>query len=231
VEERDEVVLKGGAQTQRVVRVGGTVRRAPHARSDYVHAVLQHLEAVGFEGAPRVLGIDERGREVLTYVPGEVVVASPACLPDARVVSAARLVRGFHDATAGSALTGGEEVVCHGDLGPHNIVFLGDEAVAIIDWDDDVAPGPRLVDLAHAVWCCADVCEETVAVAEQARKARLMCDAYGWDDRAGVVEEIAARFRRARDAHAAAGRTRAEVIFGRMLAWMDRHGPALAAAL
>jgi hypothetical protein len=31
--------------------------------------------------------------------------------------------------------------------------------------------------LDHAVRCCAGVCEPEVAVAEQARKVRLMCDA------------------------------------------------------
>jgi len=34
-----------------VARVGDTVRRDPHARSAYVHAVLEHLAAAGFQGA------------------------------------------------------------------------------------------------------------------------------------------------------------------------------------
>ena len=41
------------------VRVGDSVRRPLHARSEYVHAVLEHLASVGFDGAPRLLGIDE----------------------------------------------------------------------------------------------------------------------------------------------------------------------------
>lgn len=162
---------------------------------------------------------------------GEVVAAAPAHLSDARLISAAQLIRGFHEATAGTSLAGGEEVVCHGDLGSHNIVFDGEEAVALIDWDDGVAPGSRLLDFAHAVWCCADVCEDGVEVPEQARKVRVMCAAYGWDDRAAVVDEIAARFRRARDAHVAAGRTKAVAIFEGMIGWMKRNGPALKAGL
>jgi len=31
-------------------------------------ARLRHLEAVGFTGAPRFLGIDAAGREVLSYI-------------------------------------------------------------------------------------------------------------------------------------------------------------------
>lgn len=231
MDELTELILEGGATTQGVVRVGDTVRRPLHARSAYVHAVLEHLESVDFDGAPRLLGIDEQGREVVTYFPGEVLVGSPVRLLDARLESAARLIRRFRDATAGAALTGGEEVVCHGDLGPHNMVFCGDKALGLIDWDDGVAPGSRLVDLGHAVWCCADVCETDVEVSEQARKVRLMCDAYGWGDPAAVVDEIAARFRRARDAHAAAGRAGAVTIFAEMMIWMKRNGPALKEAL
>ena len=207
--------------------MGDSVRRPLHARSEYVHAVLEHLAAAGFDGAPRLLGIDEQGREVLSFLAGETLVRSPFGLSDARVQSAARLVRRFHDATAGTPLAGDEEIVCHGDLGPHNIVFAGERAVGIIDWDEDVGPGPRLVDFADAVWSCADVCEPAVAVSEQARKVRLMCHAYGWPDAVAVIDEIAARFRRARDEHARAGRTKAVAVFETMMAWMAANDAAL----
>lgn len=84
-----------------------------------------------------------------------------------RLASAARLVRRFHDATVRSELAGGDGVVCHGDLGPHNTVFVGDEAVGLVDWDERVAPGARRVDLAHAVWCFVDVGESGGRVEER----------------------------------------------------------------
>ena len=226
-----EQALDGGRQTIGVVRVGDTVRRPLHARSEYVHAVLEHLASVGFDGAPRLLGIDEQGREVLSFLAGETLVRAPFGLSDAQVQSAARLVRRFHDATAGTPLAGGEEIVCHGDLGPHNIVFAGERAVGIIDWDEDVRPGPRLVDFADAAWSCADVCDPAVDVSEQARKVRLMCDAYGWQDAGAVVDEIAARFRRARDEHARAGRTKPVAVFETMMAWMQANDAALRAGM
>jgi hypothetical protein len=34
--------------------------------------LLSYLEAVGFEGAPRYLGIDAKGRECLSYIDGVV---------------------------------------------------------------------------------------------------------------------------------------------------------------
>jgi hypothetical protein len=220
----DERLLEGGRQTAGIVRVGDTVRRPLHRRSDFVHAVLRHLEAVGFSGAPRLLGVDEQGREVLGFIEGEVDAAP---LSDARLASAAGLIRGFHDATAGSDLAGGEEVVCHGDLGPHNTVFVGDEAVALIDWDEDVAPAPRVVDLAHAVWCFVDVGESGGPLDEQGRRVRLMCGAYGWDNPVAVIDEIDALLRRARDRHVRAGRPRAVAVFDDLIAWMATHGAAL----
>ena len=58
--------------TEGVVRVGRTVRRPVRPHTAAVHALLRHLEAAGFDGAPRVLGIDAKNREVLTYLPGVV---------------------------------------------------------------------------------------------------------------------------------------------------------------
>jgi hypothetical protein len=46
------------------LRAWPAVRRPAGPHSPLVHALLAHLESVGFEGAPRFLGIDESGREV-----------------------------------------------------------------------------------------------------------------------------------------------------------------------
>ncbi|HEX6519745.1 MAG TPA: phosphotransferase, partial [Streptosporangiaceae bacterium] len=95
-----EVPLPGGDVTEGVVRVGGTVRRPVQENSPLVHALLKHLESVGFDGAPRFLGIDARAREVLTFIEGEVAGRPrPAWIADeSRLVSVARLVRAYDDA-------------------------------------------------------------------------------------------------------------------------------------
>jgi len=224
----DEIPLTGGAQTPGLVRVGATVRRPAHARSDVVQALLRHLEAAGFDGAPRALGYDERGREVLEFVEGEVPAGPPYALSDARLLSAARLIRRFHDATVSSPLCRGQEVVCHGDLGAHNTVFRGEQAVALIDWDAGLTPGRRTVDFAHAVRCFADLTEDAVPVAEQARRTRLMCAAYPGTTPRLVVDELTARFHRARDQHATAGRVGGAEVFDRLLAWVQAHSAAIA---
>lgn len=65
-----EVPLQGGRVTPAVVRVGNTVRRPPRMNAEFVHVLLNHLAAVGFDGTPRFLGTDEQGRDVLSYIEG-----------------------------------------------------------------------------------------------------------------------------------------------------------------
>src|SRR3954462_8377313 len=75
-----EVVLVGGtANRGQVVRVGETVRRPQRPSRPAPHALLCHLAAVGFDGAPRFPGVDEEGREGLSVVPG---TAGPPPFPE-----------------------------------------------------------------------------------------------------------------------------------------------------
>ncbi|MGK5732203.1 hypothetical protein [Streptomyces sp. URMC 124] len=68
-----------------------------------MHALLNHLHATGFRAAPRPLGIDDRGREVLTFAPGETVWPDRFALlePPRKPARVARLIRDFHDAAEG----------------------------------------------------------------------------------------------------------------------------------
>jgi hypothetical protein len=104
-----EVQLEGGiANRGRVVRIGDTVRRPIRPTSRATHALLQHLGRVGFDGAPRFLGIDGQGREVLSYIPGAAVIPPyPAwALTDAALVSVAMLLRRYHEAVVDFDLSG-----------------------------------------------------------------------------------------------------------------------------
>jgi hypothetical protein len=181
--------LTGGRVTLGVVQVGGTVRRPLRANSQFVRRLLAHLEAVGFDGAPRFLGSDESGRETFTFVPGVVPDELDAGLGDATLVAAAQLIRAFHDATAGSALAGAAEVVCHGDLSPCNFVFDGGAPRAIIDFDA-AAPGRRLEDLGYALFLWLNLGTDGPPVLEQARRLRLFCDAYRCEADGRVVDAV-----------------------------------------
>jgi hypothetical protein len=194
-----EVPLPGGiAHRGDVVRAGDTVRRPLSSTSPATHALLQHLEAVGFDGAPRFLGIDEAGREVLTFVPGSTVLPPyPAStLTDEALVSVATLLRAYHEAVAGfdpapyrwplspPAQYQGE-LVSHNDPNLDNVVFRGSAAVALLDWDM-ASPGSRLWDVACAARMWAPVRPDAqipdARRGQALRRLRLFVDAYGLAD-------------------------------------------------
>ncbi|MFC7327027.1 phosphotransferase [Marinactinospora rubrisoli] len=190
-----EVPLPGGFGNT-VVRVGDTVRRTPGERAGFVHELLRLLERRGWPGAPRFHGIDDEGREVLDFIAGHVAWAreQPAGLrSDACLAAVGGLLREFHDLTAGTALAGDREVVCHNDLSPKNTVYresgAGLRPVAFIDWDL-AAPGDRLHDVAHVCWQYAGLGEPGTGVAVAARRIRAVCDGYRLTDRSGLVAAI-----------------------------------------
>lgn len=98
-----EVPLGGGNTTDGLVRVGSTVRRPPGPWTPAVHALLSHLNDVGYDGALRTLGIDERGRHVVEYVEGEVEAFFPHGQRGgaSALVRVGRRIRDFHDAVVG----------------------------------------------------------------------------------------------------------------------------------
>jgi aminoglycoside phosphotransferase (APT) family kinase protein len=132
----DEVRLSGGRITKGVVRVAETVRRPPQPNSELVRALLAHLAALHLEIAPRYLGTDQQGREMFSHLAGEVPAELNASFSDATLTAAAQLIRRFHDATADTELTSGQEIVCHNDLSPCNFVFRSGKPVAMIDFDN-----------------------------------------------------------------------------------------------
>ena len=150
-----EVALPKGDVTEGVVRVGDTVRRPHQPASPAVAAYLDHLRAAGFDGAPRCLGRDARGRDVLDFVAGAVAGAP---LPDwaaaeELLAGVGRLLRRLHDASASwrpgpelrfaadlaggppHRLPGGPRLVSHNDATPQNVVARNGTAVALIDFD------------------------------------------------------------------------------------------------
>jgi hypothetical protein len=154
-----EHVLGGGNVAAGVVRVGGTVRKPAGFWTPAVESLLAHLEARGFAGAPRPLGRDDRGRQVIEYVPGPIAMDRPP-LGAAGLHRVGRLIRDLHDACDDFSPPPGTrwnvaippdraDLVCHHDLAPWNLVTGADRWV-FIDWDG-AGPGSRLWDLAYAM--------------------------------------------------------------------------------
>ncbi len=125
--------------------------------------MLLHLDSVGFQRAPRHLGVDEHGRDVLSFVPGDVPLPPyPTwALREETLREVARLLREFHDAMIGFRPSGvewstdlgdphGDDVICHNDVCPQNVVFRDGRAVALLGFDF-VAPGRRYWDVGRTI--------------------------------------------------------------------------------
>jgi hypothetical protein len=230
-ESLEEIPLLGGQLTPGIVRVGNTVRRPPKGNAAFVHELLLFLEKQGFGFAPRFLGVDEQGREILSYLEGQTVPGSGSGLSDDLLVQVARVIRGYHDITAGSLLAQDQEIVAHYELGPHNTLFQGNQLVGFIDWDD-AAPGTRLRDLANAVYNFVDVSHwANQSANEQARRIHLMGAAYGWDDPIALVNDFEADLQQALRNHEQAGRACAVKVFEEEVNWMRLRAQELRLAL
>jgi Phosphotransferase enzyme family len=203
-----EEVLKGWNS---VVRIGNTIRRPARPSSRTIQALLRHLKAQEFAGAPEGLGFDEEGREILSYLPGlaEHYPWRAFVYSEGNLYRVARLLRRYHDATISFSesddatwavkIPGTAEVICHGDIGPYNTIYVRKEAVAFIDFES-AAPGPRLWDVAFAVYRFARLCElsNIFAVSDAhldrvAQRIRRFCDYYGFEERKSLLGTVLQR--------------------------------------
>lgn len=182
-----ESQLIGGRTATEVVRVENTVRRSLGPNSEFNRAVLKLLEEKGFSQAPRFLGIDEKGREILTFMEGEVRHGEMRWTDD-QLVKVVQMLKDFHDATAGSELAKGKEVVCHNDIAPWNIILKNDVPTAFIDFDD-VAPGNRADDFAYFLWTFLELGSD-VSADVQAEKIRKLSEVYGFTDKDKLIDVI-----------------------------------------
>jgi hypothetical protein len=185
-----ETRLGGGRGTTGVVRIGQTVHRPTGPWTPTIHAYLRHLRLAGFTAAPEVLGIDERGREVLTYLEGKtwgdaispdepktglvVPRAWPAATrSDQTLAAIGRLFADLQRAARGFRPTApvwreheipmkDDEIVCQGDAGPWNIVSRAGAPVGLIDWDN-ARPTTPIEDLASVAWHFVPLGPEDIA--------------------------------------------------------------------
>ena len=174
-----------------------------------MHAFLEHLHRAGFAHAPRPLGLDERGREVLTFAAGTVPWGDqlPLLAGDEAIRSVARVIRELHDAAAGFVppadavwntliVPDRVELITHNDLAPWNLVI--GERLTFIDWDG-TAPGSRLWDLAYAAHGFLPLAPWSDW--DHGRRLGLFADAYGLDGpmREQLVPLLARRTRSMHD--------------------------------
>ncbi len=180
-----------------------------------VHALLASLRRHGFDAAPLPLGFDTAWERV-SYLPGATgdLVENSEMRSDLALRSAASLLRRYHDCSALALRELGadciwqlstrmpDEVICHGDFAPYNVVLNGGEVTGIIDFET-AHPGPRSWDLAYAVYRWAPLSSDVAVdgldrLEDQVRRARIFADAYGMSSAErrslpqGIIERLGA---------------------------------------
>ncbi len=240
----------GGAE-----RIGRTVRRATGPWTESVHDLLRHLHDRGLVEAPDVFGYDERGREVLTFLPGRVPDVDGEVLDDATLVDAIGWVRRFHDLVADYRVDGAwrnvhrpmapDELICHHDVAPYNMALsssgYGERVVGVFDWDM-AGPGRPIDDLAFAAWNCVPLFRD-VGAQRSADRLRAMAAAYGSGVTAAhILDAVRPRLQRSLDVIAAGqaagdpgmlslGRVGEPARTARALAHLVERLPAISQAL
>jgi len=189
----------GSGSVSIVVRDGETVCRPTGPWTPAVHALLNHLEQIGFDGSPRVLGFSEDGREILTYLDGEAAMRPwPKCLcNDVGIEALGAWLRDYHHAVRGfapapnakwrvpGAIWSPGMIIRHGDLGPWNTIWREEKLVGVIDWDF-AEPGLPIEDVAQMAWYSVPLRQtraheeaEIESEEDQHRRFRLLCESYG----------------------------------------------------
>jgi Phosphotransferase enzyme family len=198
----------GGAEL-----VDGTVRRRAGPWTPAVQLLLSHLASVEFEGAPRQLGRDDQGREMLTLLEGQTAGSGqpwPGWVhSDQALAQVADWLRRYHAAVADfvpppEALWRDGQIwrpgliVTHNDAAPYNAVWNDGGLVGFVDWDM-AGPMAREADLAWMAFSWVPLHARSVvaregftAFGERRRRLEDFLARYGWAGYLGDVCELVA---------------------------------------
>lgn len=198
---------------RRIVRVGDSVRRPAGWWTPAVQALLRHLRDVGFPYAPRPGGVDSQGREVVSYIAGASgAIGWSRVHSDHGLQRFATLLREYHEAVRDFRPSPDlewavrpadpQEVVCHNDFGPWNLVYDGEVPVGILDWDF-AAPGPCRNDIAYALEYAVPFRDDATAkswhhfaeVPNRRERLEVFATAYGLTSTVKLVDDVIDRQR------------------------------------
>jgi hypothetical protein len=203
-------------------RVGRTVRRPAGPWTPAVHELLMYLAEEGLRGVPEVHGLDDEGREVLTYVDGRGVPVDREVVLETVLTEAVTWLRDFHDVVEGFRPEGerewrggvaeleADQVICHHDPGAYNWIVQSGHFVAMIDWDM-AGPGRQIDDLAFLAWTGVPLYRD-IGPDDTARRLDLLVDAYGEWGPVTVLDAVVERMTTATE-RIAAGQERGDPGF------------------
>jgi hypothetical protein len=197
--------------THPVIKIGNKVHRPTDWWTPAVHDLLRHLETVGFPYSPRVLGVDDEGREILSHIEGDSGKDGwEKIISDDGLRKFAKLLRAYHDAVANYKPTDGLEwatgattvpagqIICHGDFGPWNTVWNDGEPVGIIDWDF-AHPASAEEDILYALEYSAPFRDDVATiewhhfptVPDRRHRIEVFLEAYGTSPISNVADKVA----------------------------------------
>lgn len=194
-----------------MTKIGNTVRRPIEFWQPAVADLLKYLESKDFPYSPKFLGIDDQGREVVSYLEGESGKAGWYKIHSENGLrNYAKLLRRYHDTVAGYRPPvelewangrhglNNNQLICHGDFGPWNIVWKGEEPVGIVDWDLAHPNSPQY-DILYALEYAAPFRDDDMVVSwhhfesvpDRAKRVEIFLDAYGSDAMDDVAKRVA----------------------------------------
>lgn len=203
----EEQILSGG-NSHTIVRVGQTVHRVPGTWTPAVHELLRTLQAAGVHEVPEPLGFDDQGREILSFLPGDVGdYPLPDWLWEPEILDdAGERIRQVHDASV--SLVGQDlvwsspsrepaEVICHNDVAP-DMTFVDGHVASLFDFDA-ASPGPRIWDLAYLAYRLAPLAEDAginITMDERLARIERLIESYGIPfQRVEILRTLATRLR------------------------------------
>ena len=193
------------------VKIGNTVHRQAGAWTPTIHSLLGFLRAKGFTYSPAVLGVDEKAREILEFLPGKAATRPwpSQLLEDEGLVQAAIMLKYYHaivkdfqppdnaEWRIGKVKMESGQIICHGDLGPWNMLWQDGILTGLIDWDF-AEPGKAITDLAQMAYYFAPFRGESgwqeAGFAERPdfrHRLDVLCKNYGRFTADEVLTEIA----------------------------------------
>lgn len=189
-----------------VWKVGRTVRRPTGPWTPAVHEYLNWLAEEGLGGIPHVTGIDEDGREILSYIEGRGVPVDDEIVLDRVLEDAVTWLREFHDIADDYRPDGprrwrqtgdepvtleSEQVICHNDPGAYNWIIQSGRFVAMIDWDL-AGPGDLTDDLAFLCWTAIPL-YRPIDIDQLVRRLDIVVDAYGGPGPVTLLKAVVTR--------------------------------------
>jgi hypothetical protein len=214
--DREREILLDGGNLTKVVRVGDTVRREAGSWTPFVHFLLDHLRERGFNLAPKALGLDSTGREILSYIPGQTLFGHPWpewVWSDELLEEAVAALADYHvkvadfrpesvESRLGTQPLAREQIVCHNDFAPYNCVFRDGHLVGLLDWDV-VCVGSTTWDLAFFAWHWVPLYEPSSEIAWRTdevcrQRLRRIVELYGLEDRSDFLQQVVSRIEASR---------------------------------